>query len=254
MYINAIEEFKFISERMLMVSLKMKLDTLYIFSVYAPEDCKPKTEQDLFYETLQDHLDRIPASKSVLILGDLNARIGNDMVYGMKQRFNEDVTNENRTMFTQFCADNELRINNTFFQHKTQYKITWQNTRGQQSTTDYIVSNRKIHPSQIVDVRSLNSADNGSDHSLVLCKMRLLLQKNRKDFITEEHLNKELLTDESRLEGIINENPLIEEDEVNDNWKKLKTNILRAGKEALGTRMVKIPPQTQRKRHGFVTR
>ena len=85
--------------------------------------------------------------------------------------------------------------------------------------------------------------------------MRLLLQKNRKkDFITEEHLNKELLTDESRLEGIIDENPLIEEDEVNDNWKKIKTNILRAGKEALGTRMVKIPPQTQRKRHGFVTR
>ena len=127
-------------------------------------------------------------------------------------------------------------------------------TRGQQSAMDYIVSNRKIHTSQIVDVRSLNSADIGSDHSLVLCKMRLLLQKNRKDFITEEHLNKELLTDESRLEGIINENPLIEEDEVNDNWKKLKTNILRAGKEALGTRMVKIPPQTQRKRHGFVTR
>ena len=76
-----------------------------------------------------------------------------------------------------------------------------------------------------MDVRSLNSADIGSDHSLVLRKMRLLLQKNRKkDFITEECLNKELLTDEnirylykSRLEGIINENPLTEEDEIDDN-------------------------------------
>ena len=108
-------------------------------------------------------------------------------------------TNENGTMFTQFCADNELRINNTFYQHKTQYKITWQNTRGQHSTIDYIVSNRKIHPSQIEDVRSLNPTDIGSDHSLVLCKMRLLLQKNRKkDFITEERLNKELLTEVRR--------------------------------------------------------
>ena len=78
----------------------MKSDTLYIFSVYAPEDCKPKTEKDLFDETLQDHLDRILASKSVLILGDLNARIGNYIAYGVKQRFNEDVTNENGTMFT----------------------------------------------------------------------------------------------------------------------------------------------------------
>ena len=179
-YKKSIDEFNFISERILMVSLKMKLDTLYVFSVYAPEDCKSKMEKDTFYETLREYLDRIPASNFVLILGDLTARIGNDTVNGVKQRFNEDVMNENGTVFTQFCADNELRINNTFFQNKVQYKITWQNTRGQHSTTNYIVSNRKIHPSQILDVRSLNSADIGSDHSLVLCKIRLLIQKNRK--------------------------------------------------------------------------
>ena len=181
-----------------MVSLKMKTDTLYVFCVYAPKDCKPKMEKDNFYETLQEYLDRIPASNSVLILGDLNARIGNDTVNGVKQRFNEVVMNENGTIFTQFCPDNELRVNNTFFQKKVQYKITWQNTRGQHSTIDYIVSNRKIHPSQILDVRSLNSADIGSDHSLVLCKIRLLIQKNRKkEAVIEEHLNKELRTDDT---------------------------------------------------------
>ena len=92
--------------------------------------------------------------------------------------------------------------------------------------------------------------------------MRLLLQKNwKKESITEEHLNKELLTDEnikylykSQLEGIINENPLTQEGEVNDNWGKLKTNILRAGKEALGTRKVKIPPQTHKKTPWFCDR
>ena len=96
--------------------------------------------------------------------------------------------NENGTTFTQFCADNELRISNTFFQNKMQYKITWQNTRGQNSIIDYIVSNRKIHPSQILDVRSLNSVDIVSDHSLVLCKMRLLIQKNRKKVYTIEEV------------------------------------------------------------------
>ena len=82
-----------------------------------------------------------------------------------------------------------------------QYKITWQNTRGQNSIIDYIVSNRKIHPSQILDVRSLNSVDIVSDHSLVLCKMdivsdhslvlckmRLLIQKNRKKVYTIEEV------------------------------------------------------------------
>jgi hypothetical protein len=86
-----------------------------------------------------------------------------------------------------------------------------------------------------------------------------LLQKNRKkESITEERLNKELLIVESikylyksRLEGIINENPLTQWDELNNNWGKLKTNILRAGKEALGTRKVTIPPQTHKKTPWF---
>jgi len=74
-------------------------------------------------------------------------------------------------------------------------------------------------------------------------------------------LNKELLTDESirylyksRLEVIINKNPLTEEVGIDDNWEKLKTNILRAGKEALGTRKVKIPPQTHKKTPWFCDR
>jgi hypothetical protein len=41
---------------------------------------------------------------------------------------------------------------------------------------------------------------------------------------------------------------------VNNNWEKLKTNILRVGKEALGTRKVKIPPQTHRKTPWFCDR
>ena len=65
-YEKSIDEFKFISERILMISLKMKSDTLYIFSVYVPEGCKPKTEKGHFNETLQEHLGRIPVSKPVI--------------------------------------------------------------------------------------------------------------------------------------------------------------------------------------------
>ena len=162
-----------------MVSLKTNNSNIYIFSVYAPEDCKPKVEKDTFYDLLQQSLGKNPPNERVLILGDLNARIGNDVINGVKQRFNEETYNDDCTMLVQFCADNELRINNTYFDHKIQHKITWQNTRSQKSTLDYVISNRHIHPSQILDVRSLNSADNGSDHSLVLCKMRLQLQKRR---------------------------------------------------------------------------
>ncbi|CAG9826601.1 unnamed protein product [Diabrotica balteata] len=64
-----------------------------------------------------------------------------------------------------FCTNNELRINYTFFDHKEQHKYIFNNTRGQRSMIEYIITNRDIHPSKLIDVRCLNSADVGSDHS-----------------------------------------------------------------------------------------
>lgn len=39
----------------------------------------------------------------------------------------------------------ELRINNTFVNHKLQHNYTFENTRGQLSLTDFVVSNRAMH-------------------------------------------------------------------------------------------------------------
>lgn len=254
-YENSIDDYKFISERILMVSLRMtNMNTLYIFSIYAPEDCKPEREKESFYDTLHEYLNLVPPDKPVLILGDFNARIGNNIVPGIKQRFNEATLNDNGMLLTQFCSDNALRINNTFFEHKMQSKMTWRNTRGSESVIDYIVSNRSIHPSQILDVRSLNSADIGSDHSLVLCKLRLGLQKvGMRDGTVEERINYDLLEDEStrdlyqrRLENQTDLYPLTEERSVEENWETLKTNILRAAREALGTRKIQVPPKPRR--------
>lgn len=77
------------------------------------------------------------------------------------------------------CSFNEMRRNNTFFDHKDQFKFTFRNTRGLQSTIDYILTNRCLHPCQILDLRTLNSANAGSGHSLLLWKIKLKF-KSRK--------------------------------------------------------------------------
>lgn len=59
------------------------------------------------------------------------------------------------------------------------------NTRGQKSSIDYIITNRNVHPSQILDVRSLTSADLSSDYRLVLRKIKIAIQKNRKEIGNE---------------------------------------------------------------------
>jgi len=73
-------------------------------------------------------------------MGDSNARIGNEPFGGTTQRFNDETVNDRGDMLKMFCAANNMRINNTFFDHDMSCKYTWQNTRGQQSVIDYIVT------------------------------------------------------------------------------------------------------------------
>lgn len=47
-------------------------------------------------------------------MGDFNFRIGNNIIPSIKQRFNEEILNENGEMLINLCIEQELRINNTF--------------------------------------------------------------------------------------------------------------------------------------------
>lgn len=196
---NNIQDTKYISDRILQTTLRLHEKILtHIVSVYASDITKPQKEKEDFYRMLQATMDNIPRQDEAVVLGDLNARIGNEIIAGIKNRFNEDTTKDNGEMLTCFCAMNELRINNTFYLHKPQHKFTYENTRGQKSTIDYIITSRNIHPSKILDVRVLCSANTGTNHNLVLAKIRKntfnIKTKPRK--ITEK-LNMESISDET---------------------------------------------------------
>ncbi|XP_043498354.1 uncharacterized protein LOC122521574 [Polistes fuscatus] len=142
------------------------------------------------------------------------------------QRFNEQTLNENGKLMIDFCSLNGFRITNTFFNHKEQH--------------NYIPS------SEILDVRTLNSADVGSDHSLLLGKFRIKCHHKRKDqshVTNEETIKIDTFWDTTtrelykrRLREKIELNPADNRDEVNTIWLKLKTNIKSAAIEALGTK------------------
>ena len=125
----------------------------------------------------------------IIIMGDLNARIGNEPIPGIKQRFNKDIWNDNGGLLVAFCTQNNLRINNTFYDHALKYEYTCRNSRGQQSVLDYIITSRHLAPNQILDVRTLNSANMGSDHNLVLCKLQLKYRMQNKNIKFREKLN-----------------------------------------------------------------
>ncbi|XP_050455237.1 craniofacial development protein 2-like [Cataglyphis hispanica] len=252
-YKYSIEETSYTSERIMRVTLDIGREKIHLISVYAPDSNKSEKEIDDFYETLQEEIDKIPEEHKILIMGDLNARIGNAVVDGVKQRFNEAHINDNGEKLVAFCAQNRLRINNTYYDHKDQHKITWANTRSQTSMIDFIISNRAVHPTQVVDVRSLSSADVGSDHRLVLGKIRLTTQlKRRLPPVMIKKLNIESIQDDTikalyewRLRQKIRENGIADEDDVEDGWKKIKSHMTMAAEEALGKRRINKNAATQ---------
>ena len=242
-----IDQIDYINEKLLRVTLKHDNGYIQIISAYAPDISKPKEERRSFYEELQSIVDLIPSHHRIILMGDLNARVGNEIINGVKQRFNEHTSNDNGDLLTDFCAQNNFRINNTYFDHNLKYKYTFMNSLGQQSVIDYIITNRLFLPTEILDVRTLNSANIGSDHALLLCKVRTHFQIKRKETSEPiEKLNIESLSYEStrelyckRLQGKIDQNPVLEEDNVETGWNKLKVNIMKAVDEAIGRRKIR---------------
>lgn len=78
------------------------------------EKLKPDANREEFYYQLQDLLDEMASSKLIVILGNFNTKTSDAITAGVKQRFNEDVKDENGYLILDFCSTNQLLINNTF--------------------------------------------------------------------------------------------------------------------------------------------
>lgn len=75
----------------------------------------------MFYNELQNTIDQTNDSHKIILLGDFNARVENDELPGVKQRFNEPASNEHGEYLTDLCVRDEMRINNRYFDHKEQH-------------------------------------------------------------------------------------------------------------------------------------
>lgn len=121
-YKDAIKTCQYINSRILQILMETHDTKIHIISVYAPEACKPLQEREIFFNQLQQAVDKIPSNEMLILLGDFNSRIGNNIIPGVKQRFNEDYLKSNGELLIKLCTQQELRISNTFFPHKNQQK------------------------------------------------------------------------------------------------------------------------------------
>ena len=131
----------------------------------------------MFYEDLQHLLELTPKKDVLFIIGNWNAKVGSQETPGVTGRFGLGVQNEAEQRLIGFCQENALFIANTPFQQHKRRLYTWTSADGQyRNHIDYILCSQRWR-SSIQSAKTRPGADCGSDHELLIAKVRLKLKK-----------------------------------------------------------------------------
>ena len=117
---QALMEWKAISDRIIYARFFSKYVKLSIIKIYAPMN--EANDEDHFYEQLQTVVDSVHKHDILLVIGDLNANVGEDNEgyeniignHGVGER------NDNGERLVSFCGLNNLVITGTILPHKLQ--------------------------------------------------------------------------------------------------------------------------------------
>ena len=140
-------------------------------------------ECDKFYNDLQDTLNDVSTKDMIIIMDDLNARVGQ---YQHENRsgvgpFSVNIENKNGIRLTDFCEISNLIISNTFFKHKLMHQTSRMHPRAKKwHLIDYTLVNKKFR-SSVEDVCTLRgtAASIGTNHHLMRVKIRIHLKSRR---------------------------------------------------------------------------
>ena len=105
-------EWKPINSRLIKARLKGKQNNLTLIQCYAPTNDSEDDLKDNFYLRLQAEIEQVPMQDLIIIMGDLNAKVGadnsgSDRVMG---RHGSGIINENGERLVEFCTTNNLVI------------------------------------------------------------------------------------------------------------------------------------------------
>ena len=146
---------------MISVHFQSKAFNVTVIQVYAPTSNAEEAEVERFYEDLQDLLELTPPKDILFIIGDWNAKVGNQETPGATSKFGLGVQNEAGQRLTEFCQENALVTANTLFQQHKRRLYTWTSPNGQhQNQIDYILCSQRWR-SSIKSAKTRPGADFG---------------------------------------------------------------------------------------------
>lgn len=132
------------------------------------------------YQQLKKTLDNVPSHNDLLVIGDLNTKVGrpNEGREKIMGKNGCGEMNENGERLADICGLNDLVIGGIIFEHKEIHKLTWISPDGNvKKQIDHVLINgRWKHSLHSVTVK--RGADVGSNHHLLLVTIKLQLRRN----------------------------------------------------------------------------
>ena len=238
-----------INERLMTLRVPLPENNyITLISVYAPTLDSDDAVKESFYVTLHNTIQAVCSRDKLFVLGDFNARVGQDHTLwkGIIGKQGVGSCNPNGLHLLGLCAENSLAISNTFFRLPNQQKTTWKHPWSKHWTIlDYILT-RSRYLTDILVTQSMPGADDcWTDHLLLISCLRIKLRNlshnkipaKRSRHFDVSSLKTPALEEKysNRLSQLLNEAPSSSNlKTIEADWSHLCATIKKAAEEVVG--------------------
>ncbi|XP_072398049.1 uncharacterized protein [Diabrotica undecimpunctata] len=119
---HKITDFEAIDENIIKVNITMKETPITILGIYAISDDETYTNKDEFFAKVNDEITKIGNRRELVVMGDLNGRVGRKVDNKVVGPYGEINQNDNGARLIEICKNHQLKITNGFFKHRDVHK------------------------------------------------------------------------------------------------------------------------------------
>ena len=235
---------------MMWVRVRLGRECWAFISAYGPGSERSEEERDTFWNELANCVEALSRRNYVVVLGDLNARVGVGEVEGVLGRYGVPGINESGEKLLDMCIEKELTVGNSFFRKKDVNKYTWVRVAGgrvvERALMDYVLITKRMI-GRVKDVHVFRGVGAGmSDHFMV--EARVIVAKQwgnrakvcRREVVKVEELKKpeNKRVYQERLKAAYDR---VKERELGDSeeeWKPMKESLVKNATDICGKRYV----------------
>ena len=231
------------SERVLSLRLRTSTGCATLVSAYAPTLCGEEADKDEFYEQLHNLVSSIPERDHLILLGDFNARVGDDHVAwgNCLGKFGYGKMNSNGQRLLELCSWHKLCVTNSFFHTKQIHKVSWRHPRSKAWHQLDLILVKKQHLNDVKLTRSYHSACCDSDHSLVCCKIRISVNRLHK---SKEPRKARLNTSKMYVTGLTKQFASLLAERTSSgettSWTDIRETVYKTALDTFGKKVSKI--------------